>query len=72
MRIKHKGVRTLYDQDFARHLPRELVPKLRRTLTLLDETKYAIDLGSQPGFRLHRSKQDLSGSWSVSVSGIGV
>ncbi len=67
MRIKHKGLRALAEQDRSRQLPRELVPKLRRILTLLDEARHAGEL-AQPGYRLHPLKGDMAGLWSISVS----
>ena len=40
MRSKHKGLRALAGQDRARQLPGDLVPKLRRVLTLLYEAQH--------------------------------
>ena len=69
MRIRHKGLRALAVQDRERHLPSDLVPKLRRVLTLLDEARDPGDLGDQPGYRLHPLKSDMAGLWSIRVSG---
>ena len=41
----------------------------RRVLTMLDEARNRGDLATQPGFRLHRSKGDMAGLWSIRVSG---
>ena len=68
MRIRHKGLRALAEQDRTRQLPADLVPKLRRVLTLLDEARFPGDL-AQPGYRLHPLKGDRAGLWSISVSG---
>ena len=68
MRIRHKGLRALAEQDQARRLPGDLVPKLRRVLTLLDEARHPGDL-AQPGYRLHPLKGDMAGLWSIRVSG---
>ena len=69
MRIRHKGLRALAEQDRRRQLPGDLVPKLRRVLTLLDEARNPGDLATQPGYRLHRLKGDMAGLWSIRVSG---
>ena len=45
----------------------DLVPKLRRVLTLLDEARDPGDL-AQPGYRLHPLKGDMAGLWSIRVS----
>ena len=67
MRIRHKGLRALADRDRTRQLPADLVPKLRRVLTLLDEARHPSDL-AQPGYRLHPLKGDMAGLWSIRVS----
>ena len=63
------GPRALAEQDRRRQLPGELVPKLRRILTLLDEARSPGDLASQPGYRLHPLKGGMAGLWSIRVSG---
>ena len=68
MRIRHKGLRALAEEDRANQVPGELLPKLRRILTLLDEARRPGDL-AQPGYRLHPLKGDMAGLWSVRVSG---
>ena len=68
MRIRHKGLRALAEEDRASQVPGDLVPELRRVLTLLDEAQRPGDL-AQPGYRLHPLKGDMAGLWSVRVSG---
>lgn len=68
MRVRHKGLRALAEQDRGRQLPGDLVPKLRRVLTLLDEAHHPGDITAQPGYRLHRLKGDMAGLWTISVS----
>ena len=65
----HKGLRALAEEDRTNQVPRDLVPKLRRVLTLLDEARRPGDVAAQPGYRLHPLKGDMAGLWSVSVSG---
>ena len=69
IRIRHKGLRALAERDRRRQLAGDLVPKLRRVLTLLDEARNRGDLATQPGFRLHQLKGDMAGLWSIRVSG---
>ena len=69
MRIRHKGLRALAEQDRGRQLRGDLVPKLRRVPTLLDEARHPGDLAAQPGYRLHPLKGDMAGLWSIRVSG---
>ena len=69
MRIRHRGLRALAEQNRTRQLPPDLVPKLRRVLTLLDEARHPGDLADQPGYPLHPLKGDMAGLWSIRVSG---
>ena len=69
MRVRHKGLRALAEQDRRRQLPGDLVPRLRRILTLLDEARDPGDLAAQPGCRLRPLKGDMVGRWSIRVSG---
>ena len=69
MRIRHKGLRALAEQDRANQVPAELAPRLRRILTALGEARRPRDLSTRPGYRLHPLKGDMAGLWSISVSG---
>lgn len=68
MKIRHKGLRALHEQNNQARLPANLVPRLRRILFRLQE---AANPGSAdaPGFRLHPLKGNRAGQWSVRVSG---
>lgn len=67
MRIRHKGLRALYERDDARHLPPERVERIREILTALDD---AVRPGNMdlPGYRLHPLRGNRAGFCSVSVS----
>ena len=69
MRVRHKGLRALAEHDRRRQLPGDLVPRLRRILTLLDEARDPGDLAAQPGYRLHPLKGGMAGRRSIRVSG---
>ena len=68
MKIRHKGLRTLYERDDAAQLPASLVPRLRRILFRLQEATHP-GSADAPGFRLHPLKGNRAGQWSVRVSG---
>ena len=67
MKIRHKGLRALYERDDARHLPPEQVERIREILTALDD---AVRPGNMdlPGYRLHPLRCNMAGFWSVAVS----
>ena len=68
MKIRHKGLRTLYERDDPAQLPASLVPRLRRILFRLQEATHP-GSADAPGFRLHPLKGNRAGQWSVRVSG---
>ena len=68
MKIKHKGLRALHEQDNRARLPADLVPRLRRILLRLQEATHP-GSADAPGFRLHPLKGGRAGQWSVRVSG---
>ena len=68
MRIRHKGLRALHEQDDPARLPADLVSRLRRILVRLQDATRPGDADA-PGFRLHPLKGARAGEWSVRVSG---
>ncbi len=68
MRIRHKGLKALFERDDVARLPAGVVPRLRRILFRLQEATHPNDADA-PGFRLHSLKGDRDGQWSVRVSG---
>ena len=68
MKIRHKGLRALHEQDDRVRLQAQLVPRLRRILFRLQEATNPRSADA-PGFRLHPLKGDRAGQWSVRVSG---
>ena len=68
MRIRHKGLRALHEQDDAARLPSSLVPRLRRILFRLQEATHP-GSADAPGFRLHPLKGGRASQWSIRVSG---
>ena len=68
MKIRHKGLRSLHEQDDPAGLSADLVPRLRRILFRLQEASNPRSAAA-PGFRLHRLRGDQADKWSVRVSG---
>ena len=68
MKIRHKGLRALHEQDDARRLPPPRIERIREILTVLDTAVRPGNL-DLPGYRLHPLRGDRSGQWSVTVSG---
>lgn len=68
MRIAHKGLRRLHEQDDARGLRGDLVRRIERILDDLACATSPHDM-DRPAYRLHPLKGDRRGQWSVRVSG---
>jgi len=64
--FRHKGLRRFYEDDDRKHLPPELVERIREILTALDAAE-TIEGLSRPSFRLHSLKGQLKGFWAVTV-----
>lgn len=66
-RIRHRGLRRLYDEDDRRGINAKHVERIRRILAYLDRATEPRDL-DLPGWRLHPLRGDLAGFWSVTVT----
>ncbi|MCY3759026.1 MAG: type II toxin-antitoxin system RelE/ParE family toxin [Acidobacteria bacterium] len=68
MKLRHKGLRRLFERDDARLVPASLVRRLRQ---MLSDLHYAQQPGDMdvPCYRLHPLKGDRKGQWSLRVSG---
>jgi proteic killer suppression protein len=66
--FQHKGLRRLFEDDDRRKVPAAHSDKISRILARLNEALKVQDMGL-PGYRLHPLKGELTGFWSVSVSG---
>jgi len=66
--FRHRGLKALYESRQPTKLAPAHVAKLKRILTMLDQTSgpEGMDI---PGFRLHPLKGRLKGHYAVSVSG---
>jgi addiction module HigA family antidote len=68
-RFRHKGLRQLYEDDIAKGVPPEMADKLRKLLLAMETAKDVGLLSRFPGWKLHPLKGDLSGYWSLTVTG---
>ncbi len=66
--FRHKGLKQLFETGDRRKLPADRVEKIERILARLDEASEIRNM-DLPGYRLHSLKGDLSGFWSITVSG---
>jgi proteic killer suppression protein len=64
--FKHKGLRSLFEQDDGRRVAADLVDRLRLILSALEQAGEVQDM-NQPTFRLHPLKGNRKGVWAVTV-----
>jgi proteic killer suppression protein len=60
--FRHKGLRSLFEQDDVRKVKADQVDRLRLILSALDQASDVQDM-SQPTFRLHPLKGNRKGFW---------
>lgn len=65
--FRHNGLKRLFERGDASGINAEFVEKLENILAVLNRSRRPADMGL-PGFRLHPSKGNLRGFWSVTVS----
>lgn len=66
--FRHKGLKALHQAGNLKGVRADHVPRLRRVLSALDIAAVPGDM-DEPGMRLHPLKGELTGFWSVSISG---
>jgi len=67
VRFRHKGLKQLYED--AKGVPPVMADKLRKILLALETAETLEQLGRFPGWKLHPLKGDLTGFWSLTVTG---
>ncbi len=67
-RIRHRGLKKLYEDDDASRVNAQHADKLREILLVLDAATEPND-ADLPGYKLHRLKPAKEGRWSIWVSG---
>jgi len=66
--FRHKGLRKLFEAGSTSGIMASHSKRLRMQLTALDTAQTLEDMDI-PGFRLHPLKGQMSGRWSIAVSG---
>jgi proteic killer suppression protein len=64
--FKHKGLRSLFEEDDRRKIKAAHVDRLRLILSALDQATDVQDM-NQPAFHLHPLKGNREGVWAVTV-----
>jgi len=67
-RIKHPGMRRLYERGDHSQVESDLLEKVDQFLAILDYATAAQDFDI-PGFHLHQLEGDLKGYWAVELNG---
>jgi proteic killer suppression protein len=68
-RIRHRGLRRLFEDDDRRGVLAAHAQKIADVLAALDAAEEPGDMGRFPGWRLHPLKGRLEGFWSVTITG---
>jgi proteic killer suppression protein len=66
--FRHKGLRLLFEKGDRRKVQPQYAEKIERILARLEQASEPGNM-NLPGYRLHPLKGDLSGRWSVTISG---
>jgi toxin HigB-1 len=69
VRFRHKGLRQPHEDGNTKGSPPPMSEKLRKLLFALETAETIEQLGRFPGWKLHPSKGDLKGLWSLTVTG---
>ena len=67
-KIKHKGLKQLFESGSSAGINPKHVPRLRQILALL-ETAETLDDMNLPSLNLHELRGERKGTWSVKISG---
>lgn len=67
-KIRHKGLKLLYEKGSTAKIDANHADKLRRILARLEESREPEDM-NLPGYNLHQLKGNYDGFYSVKVSG---
>ncbi|MBC8036210.1 MAG: type II toxin-antitoxin system RelE/ParE family toxin [Rhizobiales bacterium] len=67
--VRHKALNRFFLEGETRGIAPDLIARLRLMLSALHAADSLDELGSVPGWRLHKLKGELRHYWSLSVSG---
>ena len=65
--FRHKGLRRLYEDDYRKALPPELVQRIIREILTALEAAETLEGLNRPTFRLHALRGERKGFWAVTV-----
>ena len=67
--ITHRGLKRFHEEGSMRGIDARYADKLREMLTILEIASDVSEVNAMPGWRLHQLTGDLSGFWSLRVTG---
>lgn len=67
--FRHKGLRLLYEEGTTKGVQAAIADKLGKILFSIETAENLDDLAVFPGWKLHPLKGELSGFWSLTVTG---
>lgn len=68
-KIRHKGLRLLYEDDDARGVPSASATKIKLILSALEYADDLEQIKTIPAWRLHQLKGNRSGEYGLTVTG---
>jgi len=67
-KIRHRGLRRLYEDGDASGLPAANVKRIRNILAALESAADLSQVATMPGWKLHALKGDRRGQYAISVT----
>jgi proteic killer suppression protein len=67
--VRHKGLKSLLEDDDDRGLRRDQANRVRKILAALISAANMDGVQGPPGWRVHQLSGERAGTWSISVSG---
>jgi proteic killer suppression protein len=68
-RIRHRGLKRLYEADNPKGLPAAQVKKIKRIMAALDAAADLAQVATMPGWDLHPLKGARQGEYGITVTG---
>ncbi len=66
--VVHKGLRRLIEDDDGSGLQPDVLPKLRRMISFLQDMEQEEELRTVPSWKAHQLTGDRKGTWSLFVT----
>jgi proteic killer suppression protein len=68
-RVRHKGLRRLYEDDDSSGLPAASVKRIKAILAALESADDLAQVATMPGWRLHPLKGGRQGQHAINITG---